>query len=166
MGTVVSDFNGLPAELAVKQLLSCCAATAWARRVAAGRPYSDRDAVLEVAERAFSGLTWSEVLQALDAHPRIGERADGVSQEAAWSRREQSAVGTAEQSVRAELAAANRAYEERFGHIFLIFASGRSAEEMLAEAQRRLGNDPRAEQAEVRRELGRIALNRLAGLLT
>ncbi|NUT37669.1 MAG: 2-oxo-4-hydroxy-4-carboxy-5-ureidoimidazoline decarboxylase [Hamadaea sp.] len=166
MGTAVSDFNNLPAELAVKQLLSCCASTAWARRVAAGRPYSDRDAVLEVAERAFSGLTWAEVGQALDAHPRIGERAAGPSPEAAWSRREQSGVGTAGDDVRAELAAVNRDYEERFGYLFLIHASGRSAEEMLAEARRRLRNDPRAEQAEVRRELGRIALNRLASLLS
>jgi 2-oxo-4-hydroxy-4-carboxy-5-ureidoimidazoline decarboxylase len=101
-------------------------------------------------------LSWDDVLIALNAHPRIGERPAGDSREAAWSRREQSAV-TADDAIRE----ANRAYEEKFGHVFLIFASGRSQEEILAAAKQRLGNDEQTEREVVKEELRKIALLRL-----
>jgi 2-oxo-4-hydroxy-4-carboxy-5-ureidoimidazoline decarboxylase len=165
MGAVES-FNALPAERLESELLACCAVPAWAAAVAAKRPFPDRAGVLAAAAAASRELTWPEVLQGLSAHPRIGERATGDSPEAVWSRAEQStAAQTADDATRAELLAANRAYEERFGHVFLIFASGRSQAEILAAARDRLGNDDADERIVVTGELGRIARLRLERVL-
>ncbi|HEX2355780.1 MAG TPA: 2-oxo-4-hydroxy-4-carboxy-5-ureidoimidazoline decarboxylase [Micromonosporaceae bacterium] len=161
----VTRFNALPAGDAERELLSCCASPAWAREVAAGRPYPDVDTLAVAAGAALDRLGWEQVEAALAAHPRIGEPPDGAGREAAWSRREQAAVATAGRTARAALAAANRAYEERFGHIFLIFASGRTDAEILAAATERLGNDAETERGVVRGELGKIARLRLERLL-
>jgi 2-oxo-4-hydroxy-4-carboxy-5-ureidoimidazoline decarboxylase len=166
MSTGVSAFNGLPAARARQELLSCCGSPVWAQAVEQGRPYPDTAAVLTAADQAMAGLPWSQVLTALSDHPRIGERALGESPEARMSRAEQSGVGHANRTVKDALQKVNRAYEERFGYIYLVFAAGRSAEDLLAEACRRLANDPVAEQAEVRDALQSIAANRLAGLLS
>lgn len=162
----VAAFNALPADRLAGDLRACCAAPAWGARIAAGRPYPDRDAIMAAAEAAACALSWDEVLTGLSAHPRIGERAAGDSAEAAWSRREQSAAaGSADDATRAALVAANQAYEERFGHVFLIFASGRSQAEILAAARQRLGNDEAAERPVVADQLRRIALLRLERVL-
>jgi 2-oxo-4-hydroxy-4-carboxy-5-ureidoimidazoline decarboxylase len=100
-------------------------------------------------------LTDEEWLEAMRAHPRIGERG-GVD-----SSREQSRAMQAPASTLAELAAENRRYEEKFGHVFLIFASGRGGDEILAELRRRMKNDPAGELQEAKRELRKIALLRL-----
>ncbi len=159
-------FNALPADRLAADLLACCAAPSWGTRIVAGRPYPDRAAIRAAADAASRSLSWADVLTGLSAHPRIGERAAGDSREAAWSRREQSAAaGDADEETRAALVAANRAYEERFGHVFLIFASGRSRAEILAAARERLGNDEAAERAVVTDQLRRIALLRLERVL-
>jgi 2-oxo-4-hydroxy-4-carboxy-5-ureidoimidazoline decarboxylase len=162
----VETFNSLPAGKAEAELLAVCAAPAWGRAVVALRPYPSREAVLAAADAAARSLNWPEVLQGLSAHPRIGERAQGDSQEAAWSRREQStAAGSGDDSTKAALIAANHAYEDKFGHVFLIFASGRTQEEILAAARERIGNDEQTERAIVTGELRKIALLRLERLL-
>jgi 2-oxo-4-hydroxy-4-carboxy-5-ureidoimidazoline decarboxylase len=163
---VVAQFNALPAEQAGRELLACCAAREWARAVAGGRPYPDVAAALAAADAATAKLSWAEIETALAAHPRIGQRVAGSGREAAWSRREQSGVDCADEQTAAALVAANRAYEERFGHVFLIFATGRTPAEMLAAAQARLGNDPAAEREVVREELRKIARLRLERLLS
>jgi 2-oxo-4-hydroxy-4-carboxy-5-ureidoimidazoline decarboxylase len=132
--------------------------------IADGRPYGGWSELAAAATAGIKALRWSDVLEALDAHPRIGERAAGESREAAWSRAEQSAAATADAAVLGVLARVNAEYERRFGHVFLIRASGRSAEQILAEARRRLGNDAVAEQQEVRAELAGIVLLRLERL--
>jgi 2-oxo-4-hydroxy-4-carboxy-5-ureidoimidazoline decarboxylase len=102
----------------------------------------------------------------MSAHPRIGERAAGDSAEAAWSRREQSAAAqSADEITKVALVEANHAYEERFGHVFLIFASGKTQAEILAAARERLGNDEATERAVVAGELCEIALLRLERVL-
>ena len=162
----VEAFNSLPAARLTEDLLACCAAPAWGSKLAAGRPYRSRSALFAAAGAASEGLTWPEVLVGLSAHPRIGERAAGDSKEAAWSRREQSAAASSgDDATRAALVEANRAYEERFGHVFLIFASGRSQEEILAVARARITNDEASERGVVAGELGKIALLRLERLL-
>ncbi|GAA0809788.1 2-oxo-4-hydroxy-4-carboxy-5-ureidoimidazoline decarboxylase [Spirilliplanes yamanashiensis] len=161
---MLEAFNGLPAEHAERELLACCAAPAWAAAVAAGRPYPSTAALLAAADAAARDLSWADVEQALAAHPRIGERPAGDSREAAWSRREQGAAD-AGAAMAAALAEANRAYEEKFGRVFLIFASGRTADELLAAARERLGNDERTERAVVAGELRKIALLRLERLI-
>jgi 2-oxo-4-hydroxy-4-carboxy-5-ureidoimidazoline decarboxylase len=131
--------------------------------VAAGRPYASADTLLTAAGSAMARMTDDDWLAVSRSHPRIGERG-GDAPEA--SAREQVAVTHAAAATRAALAAENRQYEERFGHVFLIRAAGRSAEEILAELRRRIKNDDATELAEARRELAEIALLRLQKLLT
>ncbi|MBF9132047.1 2-oxo-4-hydroxy-4-carboxy-5-ureidoimidazoline decarboxylase [Plantactinospora sp. S1510] len=161
----MGSFNRRPAAQVERELLACCAVPRWARAVAAGRPYPEVEAVVAVADTALRRLLWSDVAAALAAHPRIGERPAGTDREAAWSRREQSGVDGADDTVRTALARANREYEERFGHLFLVFASGRTDVELLAAARDRLGNDTATERRVVHEELRRIALLRLRRLL-
>lgn len=163
MAFSLADFNALPVAEAERDLLACCAAPAWAKAVAGGRPYPDRPALRAAGDAAARALSWPDVLLALSAHPRIGERPVGEAREAAWSRREQ--AGADDPSVAAALAEANREYEERFGHVFLIFATGRSATEMLAAARARLAHDEQAERPVVQEELRKIALLRLERLV-
>jgi 2-oxo-4-hydroxy-4-carboxy-5-ureidoimidazoline decarboxylase len=106
------------------------------------------------------------VATALAAHPRIGDRVEGSSAEAQASRREQSSMSGADDDVREALLEGNRAYEQRFDHVFLIRAAGRSPEEMLAELRRRLGNDEAAERAEVTEQLAQITGLRVRGLVS
>ena len=162
----VEVFNGLPVGRLEADLLACCAAPAWGAAVAAKRPYRERLEIIAAGDAAARELRWSEVRVGLSAHPRIGERAAGDSKEASWSRREQSAAAqSADELTKAALVDANRAYEERFGHVFLIFASGRTQEEILAVAQERLANDEETERVIVRDELRKIALLRLERVL-
>lgn len=162
--STVAGFNALSAAEARQALLACCAAPDWAAAVTAGRPYPDRGTLLAAADAALRALSWPQVAQALAAHPRIGERAAGTGPDAAWSRREQAGMDAADASTRAALAQANRDYETRFGHLFLIFASGRSDTELLAAARERLGHDEPTERRVVQEELRRIALLRLERL--
>lgn len=165
MSGALSEFNRLSRERAIGDLLSCCASPRWALAVASGRPYPDVEAVTDAAGTALRRLDWPEISLALAAHPRIGQRPSGTGREAAWSRREQAGVDHSDPAVRQRLAEANGAYEERFGHVFLIFATGHSDAEMLAEARRRLGNDEETERAVVRGELVKIVKLRLERLL-
>jgi OHCU decarboxylase len=154
-------FNELSADEAVGALLLMCHSRKWATQVAAGRPYDDADTLLEAADRTWLALEPRDWLEALDAHPRIGERG-GKSAE--FSEREQAGVGDASQDVQERLARANAAYEARFGHVFLISAAGRSADEILAALTDRLGNDPDTElrvAADEHRRITRLRIERL-----
>jgi 2-oxo-4-hydroxy-4-carboxy-5-ureidoimidazoline decarboxylase len=163
-GLGLAGFNALPADRAEVALLACCSSRPWARMVLEGRRYESVAAVLAAADAALAGLTESELDQALAGHPRIGERpAAGHS---AWSAREQAGVAGADADVQAALVAGNRAYEERFGHVYLVCATGRSAAELLALLNQRLGNDPATERAVVRAELGKINRIRLGRMLS
>jgi 2-oxo-4-hydroxy-4-carboxy-5-ureidoimidazoline decarboxylase len=165
MSGALSEFNRLPDEGAMRQLMACCASPRWARQIASARPYPDVGAVTDAAGNALADLEWPEVSLALAAHPRIGERPSGEGREAQWSRREQAGIDHADVAVLDRLADANRAYEERFDRVFLIFATGRSHAELLIEARRRLANDEEAERAVVRGELAKIVKLRLERLL-
>ena len=141
-------------------LLACLSVPRWADDVLAGEPYADRAALVARADEAARTLSDDELDQALSAHPRIGERG-GVTQ----SQREQAGVDPAAGDTAARLAAGNAAYEERFGRVFLIRAAGRDAEAILAELDRRLGNDDETERAETVDNLRQIALLRLEALV-
>lgn len=160
----VTALNAWNAERAKQELSACCASQRWVAAMTEGRPYGGWTELAAAASAGIKALGWSDVLEALDAHPRIGDRAAGESREATWSRAEQSAAASADTAVLGALARANGEYERRFGHVFLICASGRPAEQILAEARRRLGNDAVAEQQEVRTELAGIVLLRLERL--
>lgn len=154
--TALQRFNALPPEEARDLLLACCASTSWADRVLTGRPYDSADDLLQAAEESCRRLGDDDVTEALAAHPRIGDRAEGARREDQWSRQEQSSVTDSDQRTQDEIRAGNVRYEERFGQVFLIRAAGRSPEEMLAELRRRLGNDPESERREVHQQLCEI----------
>lgn len=160
----LDSFNRLEVEAAAAALESCCASPGWAQRVAGGRPYRDAASLVAAGEAAFDVLDRPAVETAVAAHPRIGERPAGGGRESAWSRDEQSGVRTAT-GVEADLAAANSAYEQRFDRVFLVCATGLSAQDVLAEAKRRLGNDEATEWAETTGELRKIVRLRLAKLV-
>jgi 2-oxo-4-hydroxy-4-carboxy-5-ureidoimidazoline decarboxylase len=154
--STLDGFNLAEPAVAEHALLACCAARRWADEVLARRPYPDLAALRSLSARVVSELDWADVEQALAAHPRIGERSAGASTEAAWSRDEQAGATPSD-----DLAAGNLVYEERFGHVFLICATGLSGEEMLTALRTRLGNDPAAERDVVREELRKIVDLRL-----
>jgi len=159
-------FNAEPAERVEEELRACNAAPSFARTVAAGRPYPSAEVLVARAEAVSRALPWDEVTAAIAAHPRIGDQVDGSSAEAEASRREQKVMGSADGALRTAMLAGNQAYEERFDQVFLIRAAGRSAEEMLAELQRRLGNSVEAERGEVTEQLAQITGLRVRGLVS
>lgn len=163
--TALTRFNGLPAAGAQQLLLACCAASAWAAMVADGRPYASLDDLLNYSDAALATLTEHDIAQALAAHPRIGQRADGRRPDAIWSRQEQSRAATATATVQDALVAGNIAYERRFGRVFLICATGLSGEQVLAALRARLANDPDDERLVVRQELRKITGLRLRKLV-
>ena len=158
-------FNHEPAERAAEALRACNAAPGFVAQVLADRPYPHTDALVARAEEVARALPWEQVSLALAAHPRIGDRVAGSSAEAEASRQEQSSMRDAGAELRVALVDGNRAYEERFGHVFLIRAAGRSPEEMLAELHRRLGNDEPAERTEVTEQLAQITALRVRGMV-
>lgn len=155
----LNAFNAAPAQDAERSMLACCASGTFAETVASGRPYADPQALRAAVNAVFATLSWDDILEGLSEHPRIGDRAAG------WSAAEQSGAASASDQVRQALAEGNRAYEERFGHVFLICASGRSGQEMLDQLRARLENDPEAERAVVRAELLQITQLRLTKLV-
>jgi 2-oxo-4-hydroxy-4-carboxy-5-ureidoimidazoline decarboxylase len=161
----LDEFNAEPAERAAEVLRACNAAPAFVEELAAGRPYPSVEALVARAQEVARALPWKQVAQALAAHPRIGDRVEGSSAEAQASRREQSSMSEADAAVRAALVDGNRAYEERFDHVFLIRAAGRSPEEMLAELRRRLDNDAESERAEATEQLAQITALRVKGMV-
>lgn len=154
------SFDALPDREVRALLRGCLDVPRWVDEVAAGRPYGDRGSLLAAADLAARSLSPEEVDQALAGHPRIGER-PGTGHNAEASTREQSGVDPTAGDTAARLAAGNAAYEERFGHVFLVRAAGRTGEEILGELDRRLTNDPDAERVEVADNLRQIALLRL-----
>jgi 2-oxo-4-hydroxy-4-carboxy-5-ureidoimidazoline decarboxylase len=158
------EFNAAPADDVGAMLTACCDVPSWVGAVRDGRPYADVPEALDVADKAARSFTPQDVDRALAAHPRIGEKAAGSGTEAAWSRQEQSGVSR-DAETRDALVEGNRAYEERFDRVFLICASGLSADEVLTALRARLGNDDATETAAVADELRKIALLRLERLL-
>ena len=147
----LASFNAASTADAEAALLSCCGSPAFASAVAAGRPYASAAALEAAVTSAVASLTWGHVLEAMAGHPRIGDRVSGASAT------EQSGVTGAS---RADLVAGNLAYEERFGHVFLICASGLSGEQMLAALRERLAHDPGTERAVAAGELLKITVLR------
>jgi 2-oxo-4-hydroxy-4-carboxy-5-ureidoimidazoline decarboxylase len=153
----LDEWNALHTADAERELRRVCAVPRWAREVAASRPHPDMASLQAMAEVA---LTDADLDEAMAGHPRIGDRAAGGA-----SRREQSGVAGADPGVLAALADGNRAYEERFGHVYLVCATGRTAQELLDVLRARLGNDPATERAVALAELAAINRLRIARLV-
>jgi 2-oxo-4-hydroxy-4-carboxy-5-ureidoimidazoline decarboxylase len=157
----LDGFNRLTDRQRMNLLFGLCSSPIWARRVLAGGPFRDADALLDRADRVLAELPDGELDAALDGHPRIGAKVDNAA-----SAREQAAVVTAGDGVKAELAAKNAEYDAKFGYVYLVCASGRSASELLAILTDRLRNDPETERRVMRSELAKINRLRLERLLS
>ncbi len=144
-----------------EQLRACCAADAWLSRMSLARPFPSAKSALDLSDEIVLGLDDDGLAQALSAHARIGERRLGSTVEDRWSRSEQAGALAVDTDVQQRLVEGNRRYEERFGRVFLIRAAGRTADEMLAALEERLGHDDQTESAVVRRELADIVRLRL-----
>ena len=168
MDQSLERLNELPAKAAEAEFLGCCGARAWAEGMTQARPFATVDAMLERAHALFDQLSDDDWLEAFRAHPKIGERKAASAQtETAqrWSAQEQSRTGEAAAEVIDELAQANREYEQRFGFIFIVCATGKSAAEMLALLESRITNPPAAELRIAAKEQKKITQLRLHKLL-
>ena len=172
--------SDLPEPEARAALRACCGASRWVERMLTQRPFKNTDEVFASAERIWWDLGREDWLEAFAAHPKIGERETEAqthsdtdaqthrrtdAQARAWSQQEQAGAASAEESVKQALAEANRAYEARFGHIYIVCATGRSAEEMLALCRARLAHDEEAELRVAAAEQAKITNLRLTKLL-
>jgi 2-oxo-4-hydroxy-4-carboxy-5-ureidoimidazoline decarboxylase len=163
-GRSLAELNAAPDGARLRDALrTCCTADSWVARLIADRPYADEAGLYAASDAATAALDDAGLGQALAGHPRIGERAAGHAP--AWSQQEQSGVSTADADVRADLAAANAEYEARFGHVYLVCATGKDAHELLAICRSRLDNDPATERGVVLSELAKINRLRLNKLL-
>ena len=159
--------NELPDTEAVSVFLDCCGSNEWARRMAAARPYPMLEDLFEKAENVWFSLTQGDHLEAFAAHPKIGSKKPTPAQKtraAEWSSGEQLGMDVAVYTVRDELAAANHLYEAKYGFIFIVCATGRSADEILAICRARLGNSLETEltiAVEEQRKITEIRLNKL-----
>lgn len=133
----------------------------------ARRPFGSVERVLDAADEVWRSLEPGDWREAFAHHPRIGEQKSGAPQSergAAWAAGEQSGVGLAGDATRRALADANREYERRFGYIYIVCASGKSAEDLLVDATQRLRNEPDSElalAAEEQRKITRLRLEKL-----
>jgi len=155
----LEDLNALNEEAATREFLRCCGSTQWAREMAASRPFDSAETMAQTGDTIWSSLERVDWLEAFAAHPKIGERSAS-----SWAAAEQAGTGNASVDVRDRLAASNRDYEARFGYIFIVCATGKSAGEMLALLDERLTNDPDEElhiAAEEQRKITRLRLAKL-----
>ena len=144
----IGKLNRLPAEEARAALLACCGSTRWADAVAALRPFWDVGQLLNIAGRVWRELNQEDWLEAFRAHPKIGEskaEKETGAEARAWSEGEQARAREASDETLDALSEANREYEERFGFIFIVCATGKTADEMLGLLRARAGNDPETE---------------------
>jgi len=167
----VQHFNQLPPEQARQALLDCCGSQQWAAQMLRRMPFPDTAYVLDTADKTWAALGPADWLEAFRHHPPIGATKAGAKkaekkQSATakrWSKGEQAAAQTASAETLAALAEANELYRVKFGHVFLICATGKTSDEILASLKKRLPNDPETElriAAEEQRKITRIRLEK------
>ena len=165
----VMAFDALPDHEAFILLQSCCGSQAWVQAMLAHRPFGTLVRVLNEAEDIWWSLAPDDWREAFDHHPRIGEQVASTPQNAtaqAWSADEQRGASAAGALTLQALTDGNREYERRFGQIYLVCATGKSAEEMLALLRQRLSNDPATELRVAAGEQAKITRLRLEKLCT
>ena len=164
----LNHLNALPPAEAEKELFNCCGSREWASKVAKERPFASTEQLIESANRIWFSLQRNDWLEAFRRHPKIGDKKSqqATSTEAAnWSEQEQSGVQDASQTTVQLLAQLNAEYEKKFGFIFIVCATGKRAEEMLALLRERLGNSPDQELLTAAREQAKITELRIRKLL-
>jgi 2-oxo-4-hydroxy-4-carboxy-5-ureidoimidazoline decarboxylase len=169
MSRMLAHWNTVPVEDAVREILPCCGSKAWAGDMAARRPFSDVTTLLAASDETWSNLTAADWMEAFRSHPRIGESRAAQSasdHSASWSAQEQQRVAVAGDAVKIALAEANQEYEQRFRHIFIVCATGKSAPEILEILRCRLRNDGPTELREAAEQQRQITLIRLTKWLS
>ena len=164
MNLVLASWNAMESAAAAAAILPCCGSKRWASMLAAHRPIPDEVTLLQHADEAWWQLDEADWQEAFATHPRIGERKapkEALSQSAAWSAAEQRSVLQEDSAVLAALAEGNRRYEDRFGRIYIVCASGRTAREMLEILQNRLANNETTELRESAEQQRQITALRL-----
>jgi 2-oxo-4-hydroxy-4-carboxy-5-ureidoimidazoline decarboxylase len=163
-------WNSLRQEEAVQEILPCCGSKTWATNMASKRPIADERSMLATSDAIWGSLGEADWLEAFESHPRIGEsRAEHAApaQSSAWSEQEQQKAAAADEAMKTALKWGNREYELKFGRIFIVCATGKSASEILEILRRRLQNDPATElrqAAEEQRQVMQIRIRKwLAG---
>jgi len=168
MNPILERWNSLDPVLAAKEILPCCGSQAWAAEMAARRPIADEDHLSVTSDAVWLGLPQAAWQEAFDSHPRIGEHKAKAATDASlsWSATEQSAAMTPDEAAKLALAEGNRRYEEKFGRIFIVCASGKSSAEILALLEQRMHYAPAVElheAAEQQRQITRLRLERWLG---
>ncbi len=164
----LDQLNRLPLDEARAAFERCCGASAWADAMCSARPYADRDALFAAADRTDASMRDGDWREAFTHHPRIGDAAalrERFATTAAWAGDEQRGASGASDRTIEELAAGNRAYEQKFGYIFIVCATGKSADEMLGLLNARIGNDLGKEIGLAAAEQKKITRLRLEKLL-
>lgn len=163
----VGWLNQLAHKNAVAEFRKCCGAAWWCERMANARPFANASALISEADRLFNQMSKDSWLEAFDSHPKIGDldslrmRLSGNKQ---WSSSEQAGIQETSEQVLSDLASGNQTYEQQFGYIFIVCATGLSAEAMLSRLQERLGNDKATEFRIASREQQKITHLRLEKL--
>ena len=160
--------NSIPSEQAQAEFLKCCGSKRWAAKMTAERPFENVEEMVTTADHIWWALESTDWLEAFDSHPRIGEKraaAQVAPESLSWSETEQSGSRSSTQQTMEELAQLNRQYQEKFGFIYIICATGKSAEEMLAILRDRLDNDPATELRNAATEQAKITTLRLNKIL-
>ena len=165
MNAVLNAWNNADDATAFDAMIACCGAKRWAAAMVALRPIGSVFALSEAADRVWSTMNESDWMEAFACHPRIGERkaAHATAKSVAWSKQEQSSAASASENVLAEIAEGNAQYEERYGFTYIVCATGKSAEEMLAILKRRLASNRASElreAAEQQRQITQIRLGK------
>ncbi|QYX76692.1 2-oxo-4-hydroxy-4-carboxy-5-ureidoimidazoline decarboxylase [Streptomyces akebiae] len=157
----LARFNALEEHAAAAALHEVCASAEWGRRLLADRPYATAEDLFAASDAAMAELSEEDLAQAMAGHPPIGRPAPGDP----TSAREQRGMAGASDELKAEMLELNLAYQAKFGHVFLICATGRTGEQMRDAVRDRIGNAPEREREIVRTELGKINRIRLARLV-
>jgi OHCU decarboxylase len=165
MSSVLDEWNSTGEQSATEAMLACCGSRRWAAEMVAQRPIANIAVLSKTADRIWANMAERDWLEAFTAHPRIGERKapSGSDQSMDWSQQEQAGTDRASASILLELATGNAVYEQKFGFTYIVCATGKSADEMLAILKRRIGNDRMAElreAAEQQRQIMQIRLGK------
>ena len=163
------ELNLLSDQDAKEALYRCCSSDRWATQLAYARPFKDETMLYERADQIWSTCNEADSLEAFSHHPRIGGNLAALREKfkatETWASQEQKGVSQASEEVLEALSAKNEAYEKKFGFVFLICATGKTAEQMLAALESRLANNREQELQNARTEQGKITLIRLKKLL-
>jgi 2-oxo-4-hydroxy-4-carboxy-5-ureidoimidazoline decarboxylase len=166
MNPVLTRWNALDAESAAREVLPCCGSSTWAAHLAAKRPIADEPSLIEASNAVWFSLPEEAWQQAFDSHPRIGQKhaqSQATEESLRWSAQEQRAVVSEDTAAKQALEQANRRYEQRFGRIFIVCATGKSAPQILSILKTRMHNDPQTElreAAEQQRQITELRLRR------